>query len=149
MEPPNITCPDDVYNTTGAGSATGSAFWPDAIVVENSLQVPTVETNIMSGSMFDVGVYYVHFNATDNSGNTNNCTFSVTIEDLELPQFTDCENITVTALFNESFANVQINHPNATDNSPGSVTIECPGSTEGYLPFQIGSNYIPCTAKDI
>ena len=79
-EPPNITCPPDVISNTTLGLPNGTAMWPNATVTDNSGQPITLDVNETSGSSFDIGVYTVQFTATDSSGNSNNCTFTVTIE---------------------------------------------------------------------
>ena len=55
-------------------------MWPNATVTDNSGENITLEVNETSGSTFDIGVHTVQFIATDSSGNSNNCTFTVTIE---------------------------------------------------------------------
>ena len=79
-EIPQLMCPDDVMNSTSPGLATGIAFWPAANVTDNSMLPITPVANATSGSAFDIGKHIVQFTATDASGNSNNCTFNVTIE---------------------------------------------------------------------
>ena len=84
-ELPNITCPADVMNNTTLGLANGSAMWSNATVTDNSGETITPVVNETSGSSFDIGVHTVQFTATDSSGNSNNCTFTVTIEGKVIP----------------------------------------------------------------
>ena len=80
VESPNITCPPDVVNGTEPGLATGIVFWEPATVTDNSMLVITPVADATSGSSFSIGLHTVQFNATDESGNSNSCTFTVTIE---------------------------------------------------------------------
>ena len=79
-EIPQLMCPDNVMNSTSPGLATGIAFWPAASVTDNSMLPITPVANATSGSAFGIGKHIVQFTATDASGNSNNCTFNVTIE---------------------------------------------------------------------
>src|SRR5207249_2532537 len=83
-----------------------------------------------SGSTFAKGTTTVNCTATDASGNTASCSFTVTIHDTENPSITCPANITAsTAAGSCSKTNVTYgtngtNGMNATDNCPG-VTSSC------------------------
>ena len=80
--PPEITCPPDVFATAAFGAVeTEVAF--DLPVVTDNCGNPTVACLPASGSLFPVGVTPVVCTATDNAGNTNICSFFVTVEETQ------------------------------------------------------------------
>lgn len=79
-QPPTITCPANVTAMTTAScpiSAGGSVSFPAPTASDNCPGVTTVCVPA-SGSMFPVGTTTVTCTATDASGNTASCSFSVT-----------------------------------------------------------------------
>ena len=79
-EDPVLTCPPDILIGTDPGLITGNATWDPANVTDNSMQSYTPVADAESGTPFPIGVTTVQFNATDDSGNTGSCTFTVTVE---------------------------------------------------------------------
>ena len=72
MEPPRITCPDDLETTT------------DTIDVEprnvtDNVGVSALSRSPFPGSRFPNGTTTVTFTAVDFSGNSASCTFNVTV----------------------------------------------------------------------
>jgi len=98
-----------------------------------------------SGSTFAKGTNSVTCTATDASGNTATCSFSVTVNDTENPVITCPANIvtpTDAGLCTKSNVTYEAT---ATDNCPG-VTYTCSpvsGST-----FAKGTNSVTCTATE-
>src|SRR5262249_53595782 len=80
-EPPSITCPDNIVTNTAPGACSQVVnFTPTTS--DNCTNV-TVVCNPPSGSTFFKGVTTVGCGVTDGSGNTNGCTFTVTVNDNE------------------------------------------------------------------
>jgi hypothetical protein len=96
-----------------------------------------------SGSTFAKGVSTVDCVATDAVGNTNGCSFNVTINDIEAPGITCSTNITVECA-GPTGTSVTFATP-ATDNCPG-VTVACapPSGTT----FPRGVTTVNCVATD-
>ena len=69
--------------------------------------------------------------ATDASGNSNDCTFSVTVVDNEAPVFSGVTSITISVLPPAVGAIVTFNMPTVTDNCPGSSVIQISGPVSG------------------
>ena len=78
--PPDITCPADVFVTAlpGEGSAVVEFSDPEATDACGDV---TVVCDPVSGSVFPIGTSTVVCTATDSSGNTNICSFTVTVEE--------------------------------------------------------------------
>src|SRR5439155_856590 len=81
---PAITCPANVVASTDAGQCSKSNVTFSATASDNCSTVSVVCTPA-SGSTFAKGTNLVTCLATDGSGNTNGCSFSVTINDTAAP----------------------------------------------------------------
>ncbi|MEZ4779887.1 MAG: HYR domain-containing protein, partial [Flavobacteriaceae bacterium] len=124
-DPPVISCPANITADNAAGQC-------GAVVNFAAVAVDTEDGNISgsivytpdTGSFFPVGTTTVTASVTDSDGNTSECTFDVTVNDVENPVAT-CSDITVDL---DATGNVTV--------FPGdvaSVTDNCPGTT---LQFQ-------------
>ena len=80
--PPTITCRGDVFAIAGLGEG-GTIVTFDEPAVEDNCGVASVVCEPASGSFFATGVTPVTCTVTDNSGNTNSCTFFVTVEETQ------------------------------------------------------------------
>ena len=76
--PPSITCPGDIVTNVPSGVTKVNVNFATPLASDNC-GVPTVSTTPASGSSFKLGTTPVHCTATDAAGNTNNCTFNVTV----------------------------------------------------------------------
>jgi len=91
-----------------------------------------------SGSAFPAGVTTVTNTATDNSGNTSQCTFTVTVRDTSLPTITCPADVTVNANAGTCFATgVVLGSPTASDNC-GAVTM----TSNAPAQFPVGTNLV-------
>lgn len=77
---PVITCPSNVVVYLPLNStATSMAVSYAAVTATDNCGTPTVSSTPASGSIFPVGVTTVTGTATDDVGNTSNCSFTVTV----------------------------------------------------------------------
>jgi T5SS/PEP-CTERM-associated repeat protein len=76
--PPTISCPANIVTNAPQGQSSVVVNFPNPAVVDNC---GLVSTNFLppSGSLFSFGVTPVTCTVTDTSGNTNTCSFSVTV----------------------------------------------------------------------
>jgi hypothetical protein len=72
--PPSITCPSSRL------SNVATQTFSNAIASDASPVTVTVTAGLTSGSVFPEGVNSVTFTATDAAGNSNSCTFNITID---------------------------------------------------------------------
>jgi hypothetical protein len=79
-QPPEITCPPDVFVTAVPGEGSAVVEFGDPTATDICGDV-TVVCDPASGSVFPVGASTVACTATDSSGNTNICAFAVTVEE--------------------------------------------------------------------
>jgi len=75
--PPTITCPANIVKTTDPGQC--SAFVNYTVTATDNLPDVSVVCSPPSGSAFPVGSSTVTCTATDSSGNTADCAFSVNV----------------------------------------------------------------------
>src|SRR5207344_3293370 len=93
VQAPIITCPANIVVSNTAGQCGAIVnFTPTA--TDNCPGV-TVTNNPASGSFFPVGVTTVTSTATDAAGNTATCTFTVRVNDTQVPVVTCPANIVV------------------------------------------------------
>ena len=74
-----MTCPDDFTRTIPIGSSSVFVNWNIPSVTDNSGQTPTLGDPNRSPGQFQAGTYFVAYQATDGSGNTADCTFTITV----------------------------------------------------------------------
>ena len=94
-EDPTLTCPADFVVSNDPGICGAVATYSLPTVVDNCSTgiVPYVIIGSASGSTFTFGDNTITYEAADASGNTNTCTFTITVEDNEAPILT-CPNDT-------------------------------------------------------
>jgi hypothetical protein len=83
ITPPVITCPADVQ--TVCSSTNGAQVFFAATATDNCDPSPLITSLPPSGSWFPNGTMIVTCKATDSSGNTNICSFTVTVVDSVTP----------------------------------------------------------------
>ncbi|XP_063960800.1 mucin-17-like [Lytechinus pictus] len=150
MEDPELTnCPTDIVSIANLGSSSMVVSWiaPDA--TDNSGSV-TVTVSTPSGSTFPIGTTTVTYTATDATGNTDSCSFDITVlsaEDNTPPTLSNCpSDMTVFAAQNAQGAVAGWSSPSATDNSGENVAITSDFAS-GTL-FPIGATLVTITATD-
>jgi hypothetical protein len=79
---PEITCPDDQTLECESG---GASLVFNATASDVCFENPSVSCNPDSGSFFPLGETSVLCNATDGSDNSNDCDFTVTVQDTIAP----------------------------------------------------------------
>lgn len=81
--PPTITCPANI--TVNAPVGTCSAVVNFTVNTSDNCSVPSVVTSKASGSVFALGTTTVVATATDAAGNSQSCSFTVTVKDVTPP----------------------------------------------------------------
>jgi hypothetical protein len=141
--PPVITCPMDQTLSANASCQAVATYTPT--VTDNcATPPPTVTCTPPSGSAFPKGVTTVNCTATDGGGNTDMCSFTVTVNDTTPPVITCPGNQNLSA--NASCQSVATYTATATDNCTPPPTVTCTppsGST-----FPKGVTTVNCTAID-
>ncbi|XP_071490407.1 hyalin-like [Diadema antillarum] len=136
-------CPSNVTVSTAAGQSYAVVSWMEPTASDNSGSY-VLTFSRMSGSNFDIGTTEVLYIATDDAGNTDRCTFKVTVEDNEAPVFSYCP--TDQEAFGFGNFSVQWSQPVVTDNSNGNIALTS-NYANGTL-FSPGTYEIVYTAVD-
>ena len=83
-QPPAITCPTNIAVSTDAGKATAVVKF--TVSASDNCDGPLVATSVpASGTAFPIGTNTVVATAVDSSGNSNTCSFTVTVMDTTPP----------------------------------------------------------------
>jgi len=121
-QPPVINCPANITRPNDPGQC-GAVVSFSATATDNCPGV-VVSYDHASGSFFPVGTTTVRATATDASGNTSACSFTVTVNDVEPPVI---ENLKPTPRVlwppNHKMRNVTVNYT-SRDNCPGPISCQ-------------------------
>jgi hypothetical protein len=145
-QPPTITCPANITKNTDPGLCTAVATYTTPMATDNCSQT-TVACSPASGSAFPKGTTTVTCTATDTSGNTSSCSFTVTVNDTQAPTINCPASVTAAAAQTCPISsNATVNFTvTASDNCPGVVVLCNPPS--GSI-FPVGTTSVTCTATD-
>jgi gliding motility-associated-like protein len=94
---PSIVCPANITLQTDNGLCFSTAPFSLPSVTDNCDQSPVLTNNFAPGDPFPIGTTAVTFSAIDDAGNSNSCSFQITVQD-QNPPVLDCpDNLTVSA----------------------------------------------------
>ena len=141
-EDPVASCPQSISQCADAGTCgavvTFSVGSSDNCPGSSAVATPA------SGSVFPIGTTVVNVVATDASGRTSSCSFSVTITDCEAPTVACPSNVTQCADSGACSAVVNFNVSGADNcGQPTVVASPASGST-----FAVGTTTVVVTATD-
>src|SRR5262249_37534302 len=142
-QPPTITCPANITVNTAPTVCTSNVTFT-VTANDNCGAAPVVSTP-PSGFAFPVGTTVVTNVATDGAGNTNICTFTVTVRDNHPPIINCPVNMTVNAASGQCSSNV--NFVVTSSDSCGTVTNQFSTPVSGN-PFPVGTTTVTNTAID-
>ncbi|NJW51453.1 HYR domain-containing protein [Salinimicrobium oceani] len=140
-----------VVNDPGTCGALVNYTIPQA--TDESGVAPEIKltTGPAPGEFFAVGSTSVTYTATDGSGNTAECSFTITVTDNEVPTITCPPNITETAAIGETTKVVTYTLPSFGDNCPGSTmqqTLGLPSGSEFPVGETITNTFVVTDAAD-
>ena len=136
--PPVITnCPTTITQGNDPGVCEAIVSWVEPTASDDGSISSFTKTH-EPGSVFPVGTTTVTYTATDNDGNTTDCSFDVIINDTAAPQISCPAPIVVTAAPNANDALVNYTPPVGTDNCSGAATVQTTGLGTGAN-FPVGT----------
>jgi hypothetical protein len=142
-QPPAITCPQPIITQAAPGQCSAVVnFTVNA--TDNSCTAVNIVNTPPSGSSFAVGTTTVTSVATDSSGNSNVCTFDVTVRDTQAPTINCPANITQPADAGQCAA--VVNYSVSSSDNCGTPTVSCNPSAGSSFP--IGTTTVSCVAND-
>lgn len=143
-QPPSLTCPANITQPADPNQCGATVnYSPSASDNCPGLNVACMPA---SGSFFPKGSTTVQCTATDASGNTSTCSFTVTVVDTQPPVITCPANISVGTGSNQCSAVVSYPAPTVSDNCPGPITVACTPTSGSVFPK--GTTTVSCTATD-
>ncbi|MEW5825875.1 MAG: HYR domain-containing protein, partial [Candidatus Bipolaricaulota bacterium] len=138
-------CPGNITVSAGSGSCSATASWTAPSATDNCGLASFAGSHV-SGSTFPVGTTTVTYTATDTSGNTAVCSFTVTVTETVPPTISGCPaNIVQNNDPGLCSAVVTWTMPTGSDNC-ALASVSCspaPGSV-----FPVGTTPVTCTATD-
>lgn len=145
---PEITCPGDMVVDAASGDCSTIVTYTYPVATDNCSGVTiTLITGLASGSEFPVGINNVTYKATDASGNTAECSFTVTVNE-DVPPTINCpENITKDNDPGECGAIVNYTAPAGIDNCGDATTELIDGLASGSL-FPVGTTTVTYQVTD-
>ncbi len=131
-ELPVIVCPGNLTVSNDPGLCSAVVSYVAPVGTDNCPNPTTVQiAGLASGSVFPKGVTVNTFRVTDASGNSATCSFTITVNDTQLPVITCPGNIVQSTTLNQCSAVVNYVAPVGTDNCPNPVTTQTTGLASG------------------
>jgi hypothetical protein len=132
---------------TDPGQCSTVVTFPDALALDNCGIDTVLQTaGLPSGSMFPVGVNTVEYTATDSSGNTTICTFTITVTDNE-PAIAVCQDITIQLDANGDATIVAADVDGGSTDNCGIASIAIDIDT--FTCADVGPNNVTLTVTDV
>ena len=142
---PTITCPNDLTVYSVADSTLTSVSWSAATATDNC-SIDTIYSDIQTGHYFPLGITTVTYVAIDGSGNSDTCSFSITVVDTVSPVITGCPSpITQNNDTDSCGAVVNWTAPTYYDNSDY-YTVSASHASGDYFP--VGTTTVTITVAD-
>jgi gliding motility-associated-like protein len=145
---PTLICPTNITAFSTINNCDKIVNFSLPLFLDNCPGAGMVRTTgLASGSLFPVGVTTETYVVTDAAGNTATCSFTITVNDAQLPLIACPSNITVMSTPGLCGSVVNFSTPVGTDNCPSPVTTLTSGFVSGTL-FPIGTTTETFTVTD-
>ncbi|MEY2407543.1 MAG: large repetitive protein [Verrucomicrobiota bacterium] len=144
-EAPTITCPASFVAVADPGQCSRNNVTFNPSATDNCDGMVAIVCAPASGGTFPVGSTTVRCLATDDDGNTNSCSFVVTVRDAEAPAASCPIDRFVMAAPGATSAVVNFTLAGATDNCGVKSTNCSPPSGASFL---LGDTTVNCTVSD-
>ena len=142
---PVLTCPNDLTVYGVADSTLTSVSWSAATATDNC-SIDTIYSDIQTGHYFPLGITTITYVAIDGSGNSDTCSFSITVVDTVSPVITGCPSaITQNNDTDSCGAVVNWAAPTYYDNSDY-YTVSASHASGDYFP--VGTTTVTITVAD-
>ncbi|MEH6538431.1 MAG: HYR domain-containing protein, partial [Psychroserpens sp.] len=151
-EIPTISCPSNITVFTDPGQSYATVNWTEPIPDDNC-SVASLTSSHNSGSLFYLSPSgttkstTVTYTAVDDSGNTQTCTFTVTVSDNEQPLINNCPATDIIQSNDIGSCSAVVTWPQITA-SDNSGLVNLTSSHNSGDTFGIGSTEVIVTATD-
>jgi surface protein len=148
-ENPSIVCPANIVRNTDANLCSAVVTYAMPTYSDNCPGggAAILPGSLPSGSAFPKGLTLVSWQATDATGLTAICQFTVTVNDAQLPNISCPSNITSGTAPGLCTATVTYSTPTATDNCAGVTAAHLSGGISGAV-FPKGQTVVTWRATD-
>ncbi len=147
QQAPKITCQADIAVNNEPNQCGKVVNFALPAVSDNCPGVGVPACNPPSGTFFPVGVTNVSCTVKDASNNQSQCSFKVTVKDVQPPQITcPADMVAVAAKPCDTGLIVNYPAPIVSDNCPNNLMVVCNPPSGGIFP--VGSTTVTCTATD-
>ncbi|XP_072013269.1 uncharacterized protein [Amphiura filiformis] len=148
IPPQVIGCPPDIEDTVDLGQVGKTVSWTEPSSRDNSGTSSMTSRSHRPGAFFTIGVTEVTYVFSDPSGNTADCSFTITIIEIDNePPIVRCPApVQLTILTGLGGAVIEWDEATATDNS-GTATLVSRSHTPGSF-FSIGETSVTYTFTD-
>ncbi len=145
---PVVVCPADINVSTDAGACSAVVNYTVSATDNCPGETVAQIAGLASGSSFPVGMTVNTYVATDASGNTDTCSFMVTVSDTSAPVIACPSDI--TAIADSATCDVIVTYPAVifADNCPGSTITQIAGIASGSA-FPEGTTTNVFVASDV
>ena len=147
--PPTIlNCPSNITVNNALNVCGKNVAWVTPTRTDNCAGSSLIKiTGGANGSVFPIGTTLITYVASDPSGNTDTCTFTITVVDVQLPILIMPANIIIPADSGLCSAVVSWNPATSADNCSGSFTTQISGIPNGGV-FPLGTSQVVYIATD-
>ncbi len=145
-QPPAVTCPSPIVVNTQGSACSAAVTFTGLSATDNCDGALTPVCTPPSGSTFQKGVTTVNCTASDTSGNSAPCSFTVTVNDTQAPIFDGCTNRSANVAPGSCAASLTFTGLMATDNCDGARTVTCTPPSGSSFPK--GVTTVSCLASD-
>ena len=128
IAPVLTNCPTDIVVSNETGVCEAVVNWTAPSATDNSANVD-LSTDFDPGSAFPVGTTTVTYTAQDSAGNQATCSFTVTVEDNEVPTISCPADIIVSIPPGDTSATITFANPMFSDNCSTPVLTQINGLT--------------------
>ncbi len=143
---PVISNVPSAISSEAAGANGSVVTWEDPTATDSVSGNVAVTCSPASGSLFAIRTTEVICTATDQAGNSENASFSVSVIDTTAPTFANVPSNVSAVATSGAGAQVSYIQPTATDGVDGHVAVNCLPASGGTFPH--GSTTVTCTATD-
>ncbi|MHC4935791.1 MAG: HYR domain-containing protein, partial [Planctomycetota bacterium] len=149
QSPQLIDVPSDMIMPNQAGQCGKPVSWAAPSAVDNCA-IGSLTSDHQPGEFFPVGDTTVTYTAVDPSGNSSQASFTITIEDTELPTMLVGADLVLPAEDAVCFATVSVPVPAVADNcGVAELTNDLTGTADASGVYQRGTTTITWTLTDI
>ncbi|XP_070549857.1 hyalin-like [Ptychodera flava] len=144
--PPMVTCPAVLAVEYDYGNTSAVVEFSGESATDNSGETPSVTCDPPSNSTFWDGINVVTCSATDSSGNTGACNFTITVQDTIAAVLTCPPDMQVEYDYGNTTSVVSFSGASAMDNSGQTLPVTCDPPSNST--FGDGQNVVTCSATD-